>query len=139
MSLESEIGILETLLDNIPTSGDSNMTKIRDIEITISFWKANALFISLWRLLTPIVEGKAQAIKLQAIATITPDEQSQPKELFYHESSQDQRWLFFTRRDICNQDIIASLYTYAANVIDIKACLADDNTNTLMPRTWEEY
>lgn len=74
-----------------------------------ALWRASALFISLWTLLTPIVEGKAQAIKLQAIAPITPDEQSQPKELLYHESSQDQRWLFFTRRDIGNQDTIAPL------------------------------
>jgi hypothetical protein len=39
MSLESEIGIQERLLDNIPTSGDSNMTKIRDIEVMISSLK----------------------------------------------------------------------------------------------------
>jgi hypothetical protein len=44
MSLESEIGIQERLLDNIPTSGDSNMTKIRDIEVMISSLKGECSF-----------------------------------------------------------------------------------------------
>jgi hypothetical protein len=38
-SLESEIGIQEKLLGNIPMSGDSNMIKIRDIKAMICYLK----------------------------------------------------------------------------------------------------
>ena len=74
--------------------------------------------------------------KIKAIAPIAPDRRLPPLKVFYYKRSQEQRWSFFTRREIYNQDTIASLYAYAANVIDIKACLADDDMNTLMFRAW---
>jgi hypothetical protein len=59
-----------------------------------------------------------------------------PKLLHYCERPIQIQYEFWKRANIINRDVIASLYGYAEEVIDIRACLENDDMGELMLRTW---
>ncbi len=63
-------------------------------------------------------------------------EEIPPPQRYYAERNETARMAFWKNPGILSRDTLSSFYGFAHDVIDIKACLDDENMQELMLRTW---
>jgi hypothetical protein len=87
--------------------------------------------------LTYVIVLKAAAESYDPIPrALTMGERIPPKLLHYCERPSQIQYEFWKRPNIVNRDVIASLYGYAEEVIDVRACLENNDMAELMLLTW---